>query len=68
MCFLMKRFLMRQCAHKMMSISCIFHKCFIREIRKTYTVDCVFPKLSHGIIGVFLSIHDQVPSFFPHDF
>jgi hypothetical protein len=45
-----------------------FHKCFIREIRKTYTVDCVFPKLSHGIIGVFLSIHDQVPSFFPHDF
>jgi hypothetical protein len=41
------------------------HGFFIRDIRKTYTMLILFsPKLSHGVIGDFLSIHNQLPSFF----
>jgi hypothetical protein len=42
---------------------------FIREIIKTYIILILFSfNLSHGVIWVFLNIHDQLTSFFPYSF
>jgi hypothetical protein len=42
------------------------HKGFYkRDKEDIYYDDSISPNLSHGIIGVFLSIQDQSPSVFP---
>jgi hypothetical protein len=51
-----KRFLMRQYVHKMMSISRFFHMIFIREIRKTYYVDSVSSNFYMVLLICFMEL------------
>jgi hypothetical protein len=64
-----ERFLMRQCAHKNISISLFFSWFFLqRDIRNIKYVGFISPNLSHWVVRLFHNRTRLEPSFFTLDF
>jgi hypothetical protein len=64
-----EKVLIRHCTQKMMSISRFSHKDFYKRDKKDiHYADCVSPKLSSEVIGVFSQHIGSSTFFFPTRF